>query len=115
MSPYDLTTLAAVKAWLGLPAAAGPNDGTLSTLITAASRTICAALGRPGLLPQSYTETLDLDTRRVYLKHWPALQVNSVLWRGIAIPPDAKSGPRRFDGLRPTARRPRPSRPPAGD
>lgn len=89
MSPYDLTTLAAVKAWLGLPAAAGPNDATLSSLVTAASRTIYAALGRTGLLPQSYTETLDLETRRVYLRQWPALQVISVLWRGIAIPLDA--------------------------
>lgn len=89
MSPYDLTTLAAVKAWLGLPAAAGPSDVTLSSLITAASRTIYAALGRPGLLPQSYTETLDLNSRRVYLRQWPAIQVSSVLWRGVAIPPDA--------------------------
>jgi hypothetical protein len=88
MSPYDLTTLAALKAWLGLPSAAGPNDATLSALVTAASRAIYSNLSRPGLLPQSYTETLDLDTRRVYLRQWPVLQVNSVLWRGIVVPPD---------------------------
>jgi hypothetical protein len=88
MSPYDLTTLAALKAWLGLPSNAGPNDATLTALITAASRTVYAVLGRPGLLPQPYTETLDLETRRVYLRQWPALQVNSVLWRGIVVPPD---------------------------
>ncbi len=50
MSPYDLTNLAALKAWLGLPAAAGPNDATLAALVTAASRMIYSALSRPGLL-----------------------------------------------------------------
>ena len=45
-------------------------------------------MSRPGLLPQSYTETIDLETRRVYLRQWPVLQVNSVLWRGIIVPPD---------------------------
>ena len=93
MSPYDLTTLASVKAWLGLPAAAGPNDATLAALVTAASRTIHAALSRPGLLPQTYTETLDLQGRRVYLRHWPVLQVNAALWRGILIPPDPNADP----------------------
>ncbi len=98
MSPYDLTTLSAVKAWLGLPAAVGPNDATLSALITAASRSIYAALGRPGFLPQSYTETLDLETQRVYLRQWPVLQVSSVLWRGIVIPPDTNPDPEASEG-----------------
>jgi hypothetical protein len=88
MSPYDLTTLSAVKAWLGLPSAAGANDASLAALVTAASRAIYAALGRTGLLPQSYIETLDLETRRVYLRQWPVMQVCSMLWRGVAIPPD---------------------------
>jgi hypothetical protein len=93
MSPSDLTTLAAVKAWLGLSATAGPNDATLSALVTASSRSVYAALSRPGLLPQSYTETLDLETRRVYLRQWPVLQVSTVLWRGIVIPPDPNPDP----------------------
>jgi uncharacterized membrane protein len=88
MSPYDLTNLAALKAWLGLPSAAGPNDQTLSALVTAASRSIYAALSRPSLLPQSYAETIDLETRRVTLRQWPVVQVMSVTWRGIAVPPD---------------------------
>ncbi|HZZ63840.1 MAG TPA: hypothetical protein VFE63_22195 [Roseiarcus sp.] len=91
MSPYDLTTLAALKAWLGLPSSAGPNDATLAALVTAASRSVYAALSRPALLPQSYTETLDLETRRVYPRQWPVLEVNSVLWRGIIVPPDQSS------------------------
>ena len=98
MSPYDLTTLAAVKAWLGLPSTAGPNDATLAALVTAASRAIYAALGRPGLMPQAYTETIDLETRRVYLRQWPVLQANSVLWRGIVIPPDLNPNPEGSTG-----------------
>ena len=88
MSPYDLTNLAALKAWLGLPSAAGLNDATLTALITAASRSIYAAISRPSLLPQSYTETIDLETQRVTLRQWPVTQVVSVTWRGIAVPRD---------------------------
>ncbi len=88
MSPFDLTNLAALKAWLGLPSVAGPNDSTLTALITAASRSIYASLSRPSLLPQSYAETIDLETRRVTLRQWPVVGVTSVTWRGIAIPPD---------------------------
>jgi hypothetical protein len=88
MSPFDLTNLAALKAWLGLPSTPGPSDATLSALLTAASRSIYAALSRPSLLPFSYSETIDLETNRVTLRHWPVLQVTSVTWRGIAVPPD---------------------------
>jgi hypothetical protein len=88
MSPFDLTNLAALKAWLGLPSTAGPNDATLAALITAASRSIYATLSRPSLLPQSYSETIDLETRRITLRQWPVVRVTSVTWRGIAVPPD---------------------------
>lgn len=86
MSSADLTTLAALKSWLGLPAAAGPSDATLSTLVTAASRSVMAWLGRPALIPQTYTETIDLETQRVYLRFWPVLSIGWVTWRGISIP-----------------------------
>jgi hypothetical protein len=88
MSPFDLTNLAALKAWLGLPSAPGPNDAALTALVTAASRSVYAALSRPSLLPRSFTETINLETSRVTLRHWPVLQVTSVIWRGIAVPPD---------------------------
>jgi len=93
MSPYDLTTLAALRAWLGLPAGPGASDATLSALVTAASRMIYAILSRPGLLPQTYTETLDLEAPRVVLRQWPVIQVNSVLWRGVVVPPDLGADP----------------------
>jgi hypothetical protein len=88
MSPFDLTNLAALKAWLGLPSVPGPSDATLTALVTAVSRSIYAALSRPSLLPFSYAETIDLETSRVTLRHWPVLQVTSVTWRGIVVPPD---------------------------
>jgi len=88
MSPFDLTNLAALKAWLGLPSAPGANDATLTALVTAASRSVYAALSRPSLLPRAFTEAINLETARVTLRHWPVLQVNSVIWRGIAVPPD---------------------------
>ena len=92
MSSQDLTTLAAVKSWLGLPPGASPNDATLSALITAVSRAIYAALSRPALLPQTYTETLDAESRRVFLRHWPVLSVNSVTLDGRAVPAAAVPG-----------------------
>ena len=42
MSSQDLTTLAALKGWLGLPAGASASDATLAATITAASRAIFA-------------------------------------------------------------------------
>jgi hypothetical protein len=92
MSPYDLTPLASLKAWLGLPAAASPNDPAVSALITAASRALYAAISRPALLPQSYRETIDGETRRIFLRNWPVLQVTSVTLAGVPIPPAAPSG-----------------------
>lgn len=91
MSAYDLTTLANVKAWLGLPSPPGVSDTTLAGLVTAASRAIYAALSRPSILPRSYTDTIDLETDRVYLANWPVGSVTSVLLDGLALPP-AKAG-----------------------
>ena len=76
MSPFDLTTLANVKAWLGLPSQPTLSDAMLAPLVTAASRAIYAALSRPTLLPQAFTETIDLETDRVYLRNWPVLQID---------------------------------------
>ena len=92
MSPFDLTTLANVKAWLGLPTTPTLSDTTLATLVTAASRNIYAALCRPALLPQTYTETFDLESDRVYLRNWPVLQVASVTLDGLALPPAGVTG-----------------------
>ena len=89
MSAYDLTTVANVKAWLGLPSPPTPSDATISALVTAASRAIYAALSRPSLLPKTYTDTIDLDSDRVYLANWPVQEVSSVILDGLAVPPAA--------------------------
>ena len=89
MSNQDLTNLAALKAWLGLPASAAPSDATLANLITSSSRWIYAALSRPFLLPTACSETLDAEAARVFLRHWPVLSVASVALDGQSIPPSA--------------------------
>ncbi len=86
MSPYDLTTLVALKAWLGLPSTASPNDPMLSALVTAASRAVCAWLARHNLLPKTYTEVIDGEGSRVFLRHWPVLSVTSVICNAYALP-----------------------------
>ena len=87
MSAYDLTTVANAKAWLGLPSEPTLNDTTLATLVTAASRVIYADLSRTSLLPRAYTDTIDLESDRVYLANWPVQSVSSVVLDGLAVPP----------------------------
>jgi hypothetical protein len=87
MSPNDLTTLANVKAWLGLPSPPTLSDVTLANLVTAASRAIYSAISRPAVLPQTYNETIDLESDRTYLRNWPVLQVASITLDGLLLPP----------------------------
>jgi hypothetical protein len=56
-------------------------------LITAASRAIYALLSRPGLLPQNYGETLDGETTRITLRHWPVINIASLAIDGLTVPP----------------------------
>jgi hypothetical protein len=92
MSQFDLTTVANVKARLGLPAAPTPSDVMLASLVTAASRAIYAALSRPSLLPRNYKDVIDIESDRVYLKNWPVQQVTSVTLDSLALPPAASIG-----------------------
>jgi hypothetical protein len=92
MSANDLTTVANVKAWLGLPSEPTPTDTTLAALVTAASRMIYAALSRASLLPQNYTDAVDLESDRAYLTNWPVRQVSSVALDGLVVPPAAPGG-----------------------
>lgn len=87
MSAFDLTSVAVVKARLGLPSPPTPSDTTLAGLVTAASRAIYAILSRPSILPQPYNETMDLESDRVFLSNWPVLAVSSVVLDGLVIPP----------------------------
>jgi len=92
MSAFDLTTVANAKAWLGLPSEPTPSDTALAALVTAASRAIYAALSRTSLLPQIYTDAIDLETDRVYLANWPVRQVTSVVLDGLVVPPATSAG-----------------------
>ena len=92
MSAYDLTTVANAKAWLGLPSEPTTSDTMLAALVTAASRAVYAALSRTSLLPQTYTDTIDLESDRVYLANWPVQRVISVVLDGLAVPPATPAG-----------------------
>jgi hypothetical protein len=98
MSSQDLTTLSALKSWLGLPSSVTPSDATLAATITAASRAVYALLSRPGLLPQIYAEVIDGERDRLFLRHWPVLNVQSVILNGIAIPQAPPPGARHGAG-----------------
>ena len=115
MSPYDLTTLAALKAWLGLPAGAGPNDATLAALITAASRTDLrgAEPARPA------AAVLHRDARsRDAARHPPAMAGAAGQCGAVARhrrPARSERRSRRVGRLRPSAGRRRAAGPAAGD
>ncbi len=100
---HDLTHLAALKAWLGLPAGAAPQDATLAALIGAASRAIYATLSRPALLPRPYSEVIDAESERVFLRCWPIIEVKSVTLDGAPVPPAPPANTRHALGwlLRP--------------
>ena len=100
----DLTDLDSVKAWLGLPSGAGPNDAILSQLITAASGFVAGYLNR-GLLSASYTETYDgTGARSLMLRQAPITAVQSVSFCGrtLTTPGDPVAGTPGFifDGRR---------------
>lgn len=68
-SPNDLTTLAALKAWLGV--ASSGDDDLLSGLITEVSIAIAGDLGRL-VAPTIYTEVRDGGGERsLVLRQWP--------------------------------------------
>ncbi len=90
----DLTDLDSVKAWLGLPAAAGPSDALLAQLITAASAFVADYLSS-NLLSASYIETYDgTGTRFLMLRQAPITAVQSVGFCGrtLTTPGDAVTG-----------------------
>lgn len=86
--PTDLTTLAAVKAWLGLPPAANPTgDPILQTLISQASIAILSNISRR-VLPQDYSDRYDgvgWSATRIMLRQWPVLSVSAVSIGNTAI------------------------------
>src|SRR5580700_484883 len=88
MAASDLATLADVKAWLaGSSGIGSSDDALLSRLITDVSGAITAYLGRPSLTPRTFMDRLDgNDKTRLFLRHYPTLQVITLLIDTAAIP-----------------------------
>ena len=85
MSTGDLTTLANVKTWLGLASDAGPSDGLLAQLITAASAFVVDFIGRD-VLTGSYTEVYDgTGAGWMLLRQAPITAVRSVSFAGRTV------------------------------
>lgn len=85
MADGDLTDLASVKAWLGLPAEAGANDGLLASLVSAASAFVKDYLGRD-LLSADYVEVYDGNGAGwMLLRQAPITAVQSVAIAGLTL------------------------------
>jgi hypothetical protein len=83
-SPNDLTSLADLKAWLGVTSTA--DDTVLSALITEISVAILTNLGRATILPAIYTETRDGGGETsIVPRHWPIGQVLSFTIDGMPV------------------------------
>ena len=80
----DLCSLADAKAWLGIDNA--NSDPMISGLITASSRNILEYINRGFLLPLQRTEVRDgPGNRKLILREWPVLSVQSLTVDGSAI------------------------------
>jgi uncharacterized phiE125 gp8 family phage protein len=80
----DLTTLANVKAWLGLSQAAD-DAGVLARLITAASTNIQSWLNRT-IAIASFTEVRDgTGTPVLMLRHAPVTSITALVIGGVAV------------------------------
>lgn len=84
-NPIDLTTLAALKAWLGITVST--SDDMLQQTITNCSRFIVSWLSR-ALLPASYSDRYDglgSPSSRLMLKQWPVISVSAASIGNTAI------------------------------
>jgi hypothetical protein len=93
----DLTTLAAVKAYVGVSVAT--DDAVLTALITAYSQFIRSYLNRD-ISVSAYSIYFDGRNNTVQmLPQWPIVSVTSLLINGVAIGPQAAFGQAgyRFD------------------
>lgn len=81
----DLTTLAAVKAWLGISSDVTTNDALLARLITSASQRIQTIINRT-ILSDDYEEVRD-GTGGVLLvtREYPITEVSAVDVDGVAV------------------------------
>ncbi len=82
----DLTTLATVKQWVGIPTGTTTDDALIQDLITACSVFILSWMTRD-IKSQSYTEYYDgVGGNRLFLANYPITAVASLSVDGLAIP-----------------------------
>lgn len=92
-NPVDLTTLDAVKAWLG--ATSSVADDTTQRAITNVSRFILSYLSRQ-ILPATYSDIYDgygSPQARIMLKNWPVISVASAFIGSSAVLAAPAPGP----------------------
>jgi hypothetical protein len=83
-SPYDLTDLADLKAWLDVQS--NDDDALLGSLITQLSRTILSHCDRASIVPALHEETRDGgDEDAIVLRQWPVTAIQSLSINGTAI------------------------------
>jgi hypothetical protein len=81
----NLTYLANVRSWVN--SQSSTDDALLNRLIAEASRTILNYLQRADIGLTSVTEIISgRGERRIQLRNWPVIAVNSVSINGIAVP-----------------------------
>lgn len=85
MAAGDLTTLANVKDWLGIPSTDTTKDARLARLITSSSTRITGWLRR-GVISASYSEVISgLGNDRLALRNFPVTAIASLTIDGRAI------------------------------
>lgn len=79
MAAPDLTTLADVKNWLGLPTSIGPDDAAILALVTSVSVWVQNWIGRQ-IGAATYTETLHGNGKgRIIFSNYPVISVTSLM------------------------------------
>lgn len=92
MAATDLTTAAAVQAYLG-PTASAAAMAQLSQLVSAASGYIHRRCGVDNFNSASYTETYNGNgTQQLFLRNWPVTAVSSLQVDSMVIPQSAGYG-----------------------
>lgn len=95
MAKGDLTTLANVKAWLGIKTEDAATDKLLAQMISAASRFVLGYLGRPGLAAADIEEVYDgYGNNFMSLRQWPVISLASIGFFGINIDKPSTGNPR---------------------
>lgn len=85
----DLSNLASVKQWIGGTLTGADTDAVLQLALSAASRFLMAQMGRPFLLPRTYTEKYDgqgYARTRIMLRQFPVISIASLSVDLTSIP-----------------------------